>query len=225
MISYSIIISKEARKINRNVEFSGFLQKSECDFQLSMIFTGSSENKKFGIKEVVAIGIGTALFVVLTEVQIPIGIPNTSLQPRMAVLAFLSAIFGPFVGAIIGLLGHALGDAVFYGSVWWSWVFPEAVVGIAIGAFAKKFAVKEGGFDKKNIILFNLVQIVANAAAWILVAPVLDIAVYAEPASKVFLQGAFAFLGNIIIIGILGSLLLVGYSRVAGKSSSLKKED
>lgn len=133
-------------------------------------------NKKFGIKEVVAIGIGTALFVVLTEVQIPIGIPNTSLQPRMAVLAFLSAIFGPFVGAIIGLLGHALGDAVFYGSVWWSWVFPEAVVGIAIGAFAKKFAVKEGGFDKKNIILFNLVQIVANAAAWILVAPVLDIA-------------------------------------------------
>ena len=182
-------------------------------------------NKKFGIKEVVAIGIGTALFVVLTEVQIPIGIPNTSLQPRMAVLAFLSAIFGPFVGAIIGLLGHALGDAVFYGSVWWSWVFPETVVGIAIGAFAKKFAVKEGGFDKKNIILFNLVQIVANAAAWILVAPVLDIAVYAEPASKVFLQGAFAFLGNIIIIGILGSLLLVGYSRVAGKSSSLKKED
>ncbi len=182
-------------------------------------------NKKFGIKEVVAIGIGTALFVVLTEVQIPIGIPNTSLQPRMAVLAFLSAIFGPFVGAIIGLLGHALGDAVFYGSVWWSWVFPEAVVGIAIGAFAKKFAVKEGGFDKKNIILFNLVQIVANAAAWILVAPVLDIAVYAEPARKVFLQGAFAFLGNIIIIGILGSLLLVGYSRVAGKSSSLKKED
>lgn len=173
----------------------------------------------------VHIGIGTALFVVLTEVQIPIGIPNTSLQPRMAVLAFLSAIFGPFVGAIIGLLGHALGDAVFYGSVWWSWVFPEAVVGIAIGAFAKKFAVKEGGFDKKNIILFNLVQIVANAAAWILVAPVLDIAVYAEPASKVFLQGAFAFLGNIIIIGILGSLLLVGYSRVAGKSSSLKKED
>ena len=33
---------------------------------------------KFGIKEVVAIGIGTALFVALTEVQIPLGfIPNT----------------------------------------------------------------------------------------------------------------------------------------------------
>jgi energy-coupling factor transport system substrate-specific component len=129
------------------------------------------------------------------------------------------------VGAIIGLLGHALGDAIFYGSVWWSWVFPEAVVGIAIGAFAKKFAVRDGGFDKKNIILFNIVQIVANAIAWIGLAPMLDIIVYAEPASKVFIQGIFAFIGDIIIIGVLGTLLLVAYSKVAGKSSSLKKED
>lgn len=185
----------------------------------------NEKKKKFGIREVVAIGIGTALFVVLTEVQIPIGIPNTSLQPRMAVLAFLSAIFGPWVGAIIGLLGHALGDALFYGSVWWSWVFPEAVVGIAIGAFAGKFKVREGGFDKKNVILFNVVQVIANAVAWIIVAPVLDIVVYAEPAAKVFLQGIFAFIGDIIIVGVLGSLLLAGYSKVAGKSSSLKKED
>lgn len=182
-------------------------------------------NKKFGVKEVVAAGIGTALFVVLTQVQIPIGIPNTALQPRMAVLAFLSAIFGPLVGAIIGLVGHALGDALFYGSVWWSWVIPEAVVGIAIGVFAKKFEVREGGFNGKKIVLFNIVQVVANAVAWILVAPVLDILVYSEPANKVFLQGVFAWLGDVIIIGILGSLLLVAYSKIAGKSGSLTKED
>ncbi len=184
-----------------------------------------SPMKKLGIREVVAMGIGTALFTVLTTVQIPIGIPNTYLQPRMAVLAFLSAAFGPIVGAVIGLAGHALGDALFYGGVWWSWVFPEAVVGICIGAFAGKFAVKEGGFDRKNIVLFNIIQIIANAIAWILVAPVLDILVYAEPAGKVFIQGVFAFLGNIIIIGILGTILMVAYSKVAGQSSGLKKED
>lgn len=142
------------------------------------------KRNKISIKNVVACGIGTALFVVLTEVQIPIGIPNTSLQPRMAVLAFLSAIFGPATGAVIGLLGHALGDALYYGSVWWSWVFPEAVVGIAIGAFARKFAVSDGGFTKGKMVLFNIVQVIANAVAWIIVAPVLDIAVYAEPATK-----------------------------------------
>ena len=181
---------------------------------------------KFGIKEVVAIGIGTALFVALTEVQIPLGfIPNTALQPRAALLAFLAAVFGPIVGGVVGLLGHALGDALFYGSIWWSWVFPEAVFGVAVGLFAKKFAIKDGGFDAKNIVLFNIVQVVANAVAWILVAPVLDIVIYAEPANKVFAQGVWAFLGNIIIAGILGSLIAVGYSKIGGKSSSLSKED
>ncbi len=166
---------------------------------------------KFGIKEVVAIGIGTALFVALTEIQLPTPIPNTYLQPRMAVMAFLAAVFGPLVGGVVGILGHALGDAMFYGSIWWSWVFPDGVVGFAIGWFAAKYAIKEGGFGTgKMIAFFNLVQAAANAVAWILVAPFLDIIIYAEPANKVFIQGLGACTGNIIIIGILGTLLCVG---------------
>ena len=181
---------------------------------------------KFGIKEVVATGIGTALFVALTEVQIPLGfIPNTALQPRAALLAFLAAVFGPVVGGIVGLLGHAIGDALFYGSVWWSWVFPDAVFGIIVGLFAAKYKVKEGSFGGKEIGLFNIVQVVANALAFILVAPVLDIVIYAEPANKVFTQGVTAFVANAIIIGILGTLLLVAYSKVGAKSGSLSKED
>ncbi|MCR5716705.1 MAG: ECF-type riboflavin transporter substrate-binding protein [Lachnospiraceae bacterium] len=182
--------------------------------------------KKFGIKEVVAAGIGTALFVALTQVQIPVGfIPNTALQPRAALLAFLAAIFGPVVGGIVGLLGHALGDALFYGSVWWSWVFPDALFGILVGLFATKFAIKEGGFDAKKVVLFNVVQIVANALAWILLAPVLDILIYAEPSNKVFTQGVTAFIANIIIVAILGSLIGIAYSQIGAKSSSLSKED
>ena len=181
---------------------------------------------KFGIKEVVAIGIGTALFVALTEVQIPLGfIPNTALQPRVALLAFMAGVFGPIVGGVVGLLGHALGDAFFYGSIWWSWVIPEAVVGILIGLFVKKFAIKDGGFATKEIVLFNVVQVIAHALAWILAAPVLDIVMNKEPANKVFAQGAWAFLGNIIITGILGTFLAGAYSKVGGKSSGLSKED
>lgn len=182
--------------------------------------------KKFGIKEVVAIGIGTALFIVLTNVQIPVGfIPNTAMQTRAAVLAFFSAIFGPVVGGAIGLIGHALGDAVFYGSVWWSWVFPEAVLGIAVGLFAKQYKVKEGGFGSRQIVMFNIAQVVGNAVAWILLAPILDVAIYAEPANKVFVQGATACVLNVVIIAILGTLLLAAYSKVGAKSGSLHKED
>ena len=181
---------------------------------------------KFGVKEVVATGIGTALFIVLTNAQIPFGIiPNTALQSRVAVLPFFSAVFGPIVGGAIGLIGHALGDAIFYGSIYWSWVFPDALFGILMGVFAAKFAIKDGGFDGKAIALFNVVQVIANALAWILLAPVLDILIYAEPAKKVFTQGILAFIGNIIVAAVLGTLLAFAYSKIGAKSSSLSKED
>ncbi len=181
---------------------------------------------KFGVKEVVATGIGTALFVALTQVQIPLGfIPNTALQVRAALLAFMSAIFGPIVGCAIGLIGHALGDALFYGSVWWSWVFPDAIFGLVCGWFIDKYAIKQGDFGGKQIVLFNVVQVVANAVAWIVVAPILDIVIYAEPAKKVFAQGAFACLANVIIVGVLGSILGVLYSKIGAKSSSLSEEE
>ena len=181
---------------------------------------------KFGIKEVVAIGIGTALFVVLTNVQVPFMIiPNTALQSRVAVLTFFSAVFGPIVGGAIGIIGHALGDALFYGSVWWSWVFPDGLFGIIVGLFAAKYAIKEGGFTGKSIVLFNVVQVIANALAWIVLAPVLDILIYAEPANKVFTHGVLAFVGNIVVAGVLGSLLAYAYSKIGAKSSSLSKED
>lgn len=181
--------------------------------------------KKLGIRSVVAIGIGTALFVVLSYVAIPlVFIPNTGIQPRTALLTFLAAIYGPVVGGAVGLLGHVIADAV-QGGVWWSWVFPDAVYGIIVGLFASKFLIETGGFEKNKILLFNIVQIIANAIAWIVLAPILDILIYAEPANKVFAQGFSAFLGNIITVAILGTLLSLGYNRVKSKSSSLSKED
>lgn len=182
--------------------------------------------KQSGIRVVVATGIGTALYIALSYVSIPLGfIPNTAIQPRTALLAFLAAIFGPVVGGAVGLIGHALADALQYGSVWWSWVFPDALFGIAAGLFAAKYAIEEGGFETKQIVLFNIVQVIANVVAWVIVAPVLDIVIYAEPANKVFTQGAFACLGNVITVGIIGTLLGLAYTKVKAKSSSLKKED
>ncbi len=185
----------------------------------------ASKSSKSVIRQVVAIGIGAAIFVALTTVQIPVGfVPNTALQVRAAVLAFFAAVFGPVAGFAIGLIGHALGDALFYGSVWWSWVFPDAVFGLLVGLFAKKYAIENGGFGGKQIALFNVVQVIGNALAWIACAPVLDILIYKEPANKVFAQGVVAAVTNLIIVAILGTLLAFGYSKVKTKSGSLKEE-
>ncbi len=185
-----------------------------------------ADKQKTVIRQVVAIGIGAALFVALTTVQIPVGfVPNVALQVRAAVLAFFAAVFGPVAGFAIGLIGHALGDALFYGSVWWSWVFPDAIFGLLVGLFAKKYNIEEGGFAVKQLLGFNAVQLIANAISWAALAPVLDILIYKEPANKVFAQGLIAFVSNFVLILILGSLLAFGYSKIKTKSGSLKTED
>ena len=60
--------------------------------------------------------------------------------------------------------------------------------------------------------------------AWVGVAPVLDILIYAEPANKVFAQGATAAAINSIAAVVVGALLCIAYSKTIAKKGSLDKE-
>ena len=66
--------------------------------------------KNQSIKQVVAIGVGAALFVVIGMISIPTPVPNTSIQLQYAVQSLLSIIFGPLVGlaTVYGGLGLLL---------------------------------------------------------------------------------------------------------------------
>ena len=86
-------------------------------------------------------------------------------------------------------------------------------------------ALENGYFEKKQFIIFNIFQVLANLIAWGVVAPTLDILIYAEPVDKVYLQGFTASINNIVTIGILGSLLLASYAKTKIKTGSLKLED
>ena len=76
----------------------------------------------------------------------------------------------------------------------------------------------------KDILMFNAYQIISNAVAWIIVAPVLDIVIYAEPVNLVFTQGVAATILNAISAGVIGTLLLFAYSKTRAKKGSLTKE-
>lgn len=182
-------------------------------------------DKKFSIKTIVAIGIGAAVFMVLGRFgSIPTGIPNTNIETAYAYLALMSVVYGPVAGLLIGLVGHGLKDLVFYGMPWFSWVLASGIVGLVIGLISKKLNI-EGGFGKNQIILFNITQIIANAIAWFVVAPGLDVFIYAEPVNKVFIQGVVGGVFNMITVAVLGTLILSTYSKVKMKSGSLKIEE
>ncbi|RSK25941.1 ECF-type riboflavin transporter substrate-binding protein [Bacillus sp. HMF5848] len=177
-------------------------------------------------KTIVAIGIGTAVFVILGRfASIPSGIPNTTIETTYAFLALMAVVFGPVAGGLIGLIGHALKDAIFYGSPWWSWVVVSGIVGLLIGLATRKVNIQDGEFGVKQIIAFNISQAIVQAVGWFLIAPTLDILIYAEPANKVYVQGIVAGVANIVTVGVLGTILLVAYAKTRTKSGSLEKEE
>ena len=179
----------------------------------------------FNTKTIVATGLGAALFIVLfMYVKIPTGIPETDIKTAYGVGAFFSALFGPVAGLLIGFIGHGLSDAIQYGSPWWSWVVASALTCFITGLVYPKLNVDAGEFGKTDIVRFNVYQIVANIISWVIVAPVLDIVVYAEPVNLVFTQGIVAAICNAVSAGVIGTILLLLYSRTRAKKGSLTKE-
>ena len=88
----------------------------------------------------------------------------------------------------------------------------------------KKLNLQEGDFNKGKVITYTISNVIAHLIAWIVVAPVLDILIYAEPAKKVFAQGAFAAISNIITAVVVGGLLVLAYTKTIAKKGSLDKE-
>ena len=183
-------------------------------------------SRKLSIKTIVAIGIGSAVFMILGRfASIPTGIPNTEIQTAYAFLALMAVIYGPVAGVAIGFIGHTLKDITAYGSPWLSWIIASTIVGGVIGLSWRRINVKDDEFNRRRIIIFNVYQIIANVIAWFLAAPSLDVIIYAEPSNKVYLQGIAAGISNMITIGILGTILLSSYAKTRIKKDSLILEE
>jgi energy-coupling factor transport system substrate-specific component len=189
--------------------------------------TGSSK-KLFGFttRTIVAIGLGAAVFLVLfLFVKIPSPVPETNFQVAYGVAGFFGTLFGPIAGGLIAFIGHAISDGISYGSPWWSWVIASGVSGFIYGFTYKFTNVSDGVFGFKGVLTYNIIQVIGNAVAWLLIAPVLDIVIYKEPSNLVFTQGTIAFVFNSISAGVIGSILLKVYAASRTKEGSLKKEE
>jgi len=181
--------------------------------------------KRSPVKTIVAIGIGAALFFVLGRfVAIPSPVPNTNISIQYGLLAFMAVLFGPVAGILIGLIGHALIDFSYGWGVWWSWVIASGVFGVIMGLLGRKMKLEEGVFEKKDALRFNLFHVIGHIVCWGLVAPVLDIVIYAEPIEKLFAQGLVSAVANIVTTAIIGTLLCVAYAKAKPRKGSLKEE-
>jgi len=155
-------------------------------------------------------------------VKIPSPVANTEFHTAYPIGSFFAVVFGPISGFLIAFIGHALSDTFLWGSAWWSWVIASGVLGFLFG-MAKKWIDSESGvFGLREVLIFNAVQALSQLFAWVVVAPVLDIVIYSEPANYSFTQGLVAFVSNTIATGVFGTLLLLAYSKTRTKEGSLE---
>ena len=181
--------------------------------------------RKLSVKSVVAIGIGAALFFVLGRfVAIPSPVPNVTISIQYGLLAFVATLFGPVVGLLVGLIGHFFIDLSAGWGVWWSWVITSGICGLLIGLGTKGVNLNDGKFGKSDILRFIITVVLTHLVCWALVAPVLDIIIYAEPANKVFVQGLVSAAANIVTTVIVGGILCFAYAKAKPGKGSLKKE-
>ncbi len=177
--------------------------------------------KGLSTRDVVAIGIGAALYGAVSYISIPIG-PNTSFRIAVALLTIFGSIFGPVVGFLVGFIGHALNDALMYGSVWWSWVFLSAFMGMFAGliTFDKDFDVLAGLIQKKHYVKMYVYAVFGMLVGSV-VAYAGDVFLYGEPAAKVWLQIILANTANLIVIAVVGIPVVILLAKSRGKHTNL----
>ena len=146
------------------------------------------------IKTVVAIGIGAALFFVLGRF---VAIPSPVPNTNISLQY-----------AVLGLL------AAMYGPV----------AGGLIGFIGHTLIDLSWGGSPWWSWVITSANVIAHVVGWVVVAPVLDIVIYAEPANKVFAQGAFAAVSNTITGVVVGGLLILAYTKTIAKKGSLDQE-
>lgn len=155
------------------------------------------------LKGLIAAAAGTAAFIMLTKVQVPVSlISGTSLQLRSCLLVFIAVYCGPVSALIVGFAGHAASDALFYGGVWWSWVIADGLGGLALGFMAQICRFKYLTSSVSAACLLYVMQFIANSVSWAILAPLLDIVMYGEDSLTASYQGLVAASINVVLSAI-----------------------
>lgn len=176
------------------------------------------------VEAVVATGVGIAIVFLLKRfLPIPTGVPNTTIDLGEAFIAFLGAIFGPAVGALVAFFAHLFND-LSWGDPWWTWIVADALFGLFVGYSQRFLKLRTEPLTKKKLIQFNFLQVIANVICWGIVAPLGDILVYSQPAGKVFLQGVTATVTDILSVGVVGTLLISAYAKTQTQKQKLTKD-
>ena len=177
------------------------------------------------IKGLVVSAIGIALYGFVGMLAIPV-FANTTLKPAMAILALFGAMYGPFIGFVVGFVGHILTDAFSGWGVWVTWALGSGLVGAGIGCYGylTKHSLENGIFGVEEFGILTALAFVSNFVGY-MISAILDFLFMGEPLNKVVTQQLIVALSNTVIIAVIGSLLLLLIARRNSAGKNLEEEN
>lgn len=133
--------------------------------------------------------------------KITTGLNITYVYLQYPLLCIISIIYGPYIGAITGFVGHAMIDTASGPLVWYSWVTGSGFLGLSLGFISKKWKLKSIPEDDtkryvKTRIHYFLTIIGLNIVSFLLIAPVLEVIFYKATVADAFTRGLFIAFSN-----------------------------
>lgn len=137
-------------------------------------------NTKFflGVREVIAIILGTLAFFALSALQISLYnrgsvVFGSYIYMPSVMLAMLAAVFGPMVGAVAGTAGQLLACILIYNEVQPVDLVIVFFSGIIIGFFAEDFGILKGDFKPDKMCFFNVLHFLTCIMNIVLMRPIM----------------------------------------------------
>lgn len=170
-----------------------------------------------GVRQVVYIALGIALYAILSIIFNLIQLPNIagspiSLRPGIVIPLFFGVLFGPVVGFLTGGVGNVLGDLISYHNFYWNWDVGNALIG-GIAGLAPLITL--GRYYKvRNIVIAEIFTVLAVAVG-IAFAAYTDVWVsqitIAAASSEFFVAGLPDVVNGLILLPI----VIVAYNAAA----------
>lgn len=204
-------------------------------------FTQDSKAWVIGTREVVYMGIGAALYAVLSylfngTVFVVPSVSQVALRPAISIPMFFGYAFGPVVGFFTGAVGNMFGDALTGFGLYPQWSLGNGLVGLVAG-LGMLFVDRRKGL---NTVLIVGAALVAIFTAMYLLNPDVPNTLFFDPDAGIFgdqtitlFAGISAVIGFILVLvvrfafganidvaaavtwGMLGNLLGIGFAAIS----------
>lgn len=175
---------------------------------------------KLGRIEIVAIMLGIALLVLLEYAvyHMNIAAPEACVYCISTMLVVMcAALFGPYAGCIIGVVGCVYAGFVSGRGMVSEYVSAMAGIGIIVGLFAEKLCIRDGGFTRKNIITFTAVHSFATLFSWNFLGSFVEFMLHRSNLYEVLNRTFNYSIACVILTILIITPILLGVSRVKMK--------